>query len=84
MTYLVFIDVYIKRKNDFQPKKQVGDRRLKVGSPLNLPSKHLPLNKIFCSKRNFSKLSTDEKFISRETDLHFKIALGRCADRREN
>ena len=41
-----------------------------------LPSKHLPLNNTFCSRRNFSMDSLEEKFISRETALHFNIFFG--------
>ena len=45
-----------------------------------LPSKHFPLNKTFCSNRNFSMDSFDEKLISLETALHFKIFFGTRAE----
>ena len=41
-----------------------------------VPSKHLPLNITLCSSLNFSICSLDEKLISLDTDLHFKIRLG--------
>ena len=45
-----------------------------------LPSKHFPLNRTFCSNRNFSIDSFDEKLISLETALHFKIFFGTRAE----
>lgn len=48
----------------------------------SLPSRHWPLNKTFCSRRNFSSFSDEEKFSSRETALHFKIFLGTRAGSR--
>lgn len=41
-----------------------------------VPSKHFPLNITLCSSLNFSICSLDEKLISLDTDLHFKIRLG--------
>lgn len=58
-----------------QPARLTGTQRAVDA----LPSKHLPLNKIFCSRRNFSSGSTDEKLSSLETALHFSIVLGRWA-----
>ena len=43
------------------------------------PSKHFPLKRIFCSSLNFSICSIEEKFISREIALHFRIFLGTLA-----
>lgn len=46
-----------------------------------IPSKHLPLNKTRCSRRNFSIGSTEEKFISLDTARQRKIFLGTRAER---
>lgn len=43
---------------------------------LYIPSKHRPLKSTFCSKRNFSICSVEEKLISLETALHFNIFFG--------
>ena len=48
-----------------------------------LPSRHFPLNKTLCSNRNLSMASLDEKLISRETALHFKIFFGTLAVKRK-
>lgn len=42
----------------------------------DLPSRHWPLKKTFCSSRNFSSFSEEEKFSSLDTALHFRIFFG--------
>lgn len=42
----------------------------------NHSSRHCPLKKTFCSRRNFSICSAEEKFSSRDTALHLRIFLG--------
>ena len=42
----------------------------------NHSSRQFPLKKTFCSNRNLSICWSEEKLISRETDLHFKIFFG--------
>lgn len=39
----------------------------------------LPLRRTRCSRRNLSILSADVKFISRDTDRHFRILFGTWA-----
>ena len=51
------------------------------GNKFQVPSKHFPLNITLCSSLNFSICSLDEKLISLDTDLHFKIRLGTRARR---
>ncbi len=46
-----------------------------------IPSRHRPLNMTFCSNRNFSICSFDEKLISLDTDLHLRIFFGTRAER---
>lgn len=46
------------------------------------PSRHCPLKKTFCSSRNFSSFSEEEKFSSLDTALHFRIFLGTRAEGR--
>ena len=46
---------------------------------VTLPSKHFPLNKTLCSNLNCFISSFDEKLISRDTALHFKIFFGTLA-----
>uniref|UniRef100_A0A3B5KVM4 Ig-like domain-containing protein n=1 Tax=Xiphophorus couchianus TaxID=32473 RepID=A0A3B5KVM4_9TELE len=49
-----------------------------------LPSRHCPLKKTFCSNRNFSSCSVEEKFSSLETALHFRIFFGTRAKKKSN
>jgi hypothetical protein len=47
---------------------------------LYLPSNIFPLKYTFCSNRNLSICSFEEKFISLETVLHFNIFFGTRAE----
>lgn len=48
-----------------------------------IPSKHFPLNKTFCSSLNLSIASLDEKLISRDTARLFNIFFGTRAGKQE-
>lgn len=48
------------------------------------PSRHWPLKRTFCSKRNFSSFSDEEKLSSLDTALHFRIFLGTRARREKS
>jgi hypothetical protein len=46
---------------------------------IEVPSKHFPLNRTLCSNLNFFISSFDEKLISLDTALHFRIFFGTLA-----
>ena len=54
-----------------------------LNNSLHLPSRHFPLNKTLCSKRNFDISSFDVKFISLDTALHLSIFLGTLAAKKK-
>ena len=71
--------LFIFKKKKFNNRLFVSPHR--KGNKFQVPSKHFPLNITLCSSLNFSICSLDEKLISLDTDLHFKIRLGTRARR---
>lgn len=59
------------------------DHTPQKANPKDSPSRHWPLKKTFCSSRNFSSFSEEEKFSSRDTALHFRIFFGTRAGGQE-
>lgn len=81
--FVVFKHTIVISNNSFRFQKKKKNSTIDCLYPFQRkvnkfqgPSKHFPLNMTLCSSLNFSICSLDEKLISLDTDLHFKIRLG--------